>query len=58
MDTLPSKYAGQCIAMVDDIIVASGKNTSEAYYKARNLYPNKLISLTFVPTEKELITFL
>ena len=58
MDILPTEYAGQCIAMIGDTIVASGKNTAEAYYKAKNLHPDKLISLTFVPTEKELITFL
>ena len=58
MQELPSEYAGQCVAMIDDTIVASADNTLQAYQKAKQLYPHKMITLMFIPTEKELITFL
>ncbi len=53
-----SKYTGQYVAMIDEQIVAWGKTSLEAYRKAKVLASNKLISLMYVPTKKETITFL
>lgn len=58
MQELPSEYAGKCIAMIDDTIVASADNTLQAYQKAKLLCPHQMITLMLIPTEKELITFL
>ncbi|MBI4980701.1 hypothetical protein HZC30_04055 [Candidatus Woesearchaeota archaeon] len=52
------KYAGECVAMIDDKVVASGKTYSEAYKTAKLINANKLISLMYVPTKKETLTFL
>ncbi len=58
MEELPKEYAGRCIATVDEHVVASGKNYLETYQKAKKLFPNRLISLAYVPTKKEALTFL
>ncbi len=58
MNSLPSEYAGQCVAFVEEKIVAAGKNSLEAYNKAKKLHPHKMVSLMYVPTKRELVTFL
>ncbi|MEK6846335.1 MAG: DUF5678 domain-containing protein [Nanoarchaeota archaeon] len=52
------KYAGECVAMVDDEVVASGRTYLEVYKKAKTMHTNKLISLMYVPTKRETLTFL
>lgn len=52
------KYAGECVAMIDEKVVASGKSYLEVYKKAKALHANKLISLMYVPTKRETLTFL
>lgn len=52
------KYAGECVAMVDEKVVASGRTYLEVYKKAKLTSANKLISLMYVPTKKETLTFL
>lgn len=58
MKLIPSKYAGQCIALLDEHIVAVGKTAVEAYQKAKQAHPGKHIALMHVPRKKEVITFL
>ena len=58
MDKISSKYAGKCIALIDDHIVADAKTELDAYQKAKRLYPQKMISLMYVPHKKEMFTFL
>ncbi len=50
-----SKYIGHWIAIVDDKIVAHGKNVKEVYNDAKKAYPNKKPLLAKVPKEKTLI---
>ncbi len=57
-DNILSKYIGQYIAWIDENIVASGKTSLEVYKKARKISTDKLITLEYVPTKKETITFL
>ena len=57
-DNLLSKYAGQYIAWIDEKIVAFGKTSLEVYKKAKEISTDKLITLEYVPTKKETITFL
>ncbi|HIJ10744.1 TPA: phosphoribosyltransferase [Candidatus Woesearchaeota archaeon] len=56
--TIPSKYAGQCVALVDDKVIASGKTSVEAFRLARQHYPQNQITLMRVPTKKEVLAFL
>ena len=58
MDKTLSQYAGQCVAFVDDKIIASGKTQLEVYKQAKHLYPRKMVSLMRVPRKDEVITFL
>ncbi|MEK6845825.1 MAG: DUF5678 domain-containing protein [Nanoarchaeota archaeon] len=52
------KYAGECVAMIDEKVVASGRTHLEAYKKAKSTHSDKTISLMYVPTKRETITFL
>ncbi len=52
------KYAGECVAMIDEKVVASGKTYLEAYTRAKNSNSIKIITLMYVPTKRETITFL
>ena len=58
MNKIPSQYAGQCIAMINEKVVAVGKNSLDAYTQAKQIYPKKIITLMCVPRKKEVITFL
>ncbi len=57
-DNLLSKYAGQYVAWIDEQIVAVGKTSLEVYKKAKKISSHKLITLEYVPTKKETVTFL
>lgn len=58
MEKVLSKYAGQYVASIDGKIIAFGKNTLDAYNKAKKISGGKLITLEYIPTKKETITFL
>lgn len=53
-----SKYAGHYVAWIDERLVAFGKTSLEAYKKAKAISSHKLITLEYIPTKKETITFL
>ena len=53
-----SKYAGNYVALLEENVIASGKTSLETYKKAKILYPAKMVSLMYVPTKKETLTFL
>lgn len=58
MERIPKRYVGKYVAFINRQIVSSGKTSLEAYKKAKELFPKKMVSLTYVPTKKETITFL
>ena len=58
MHKLLSKYAGQYVAFIGEEIVASGKTTLQAYTKAKGTHPKQMITLEYIPTKKETLTFL
>lgn len=58
MDTIPRKYAGQYVALVEQKLITSGRTGLEVYNKAKKLYPKKMITLMYVPTKRETVTFL
>ncbi len=53
-----SQYAGQYIASVEEKIIASARTSLEAYKKAKKINATKMITLEYIPTKKETITFL
>ncbi len=53
-----SEYKGKCIALVNEKVVAVGKNQLEAYNQAKSLHPAQRIFLMYVPNTRETITFL
>ena len=56
---LARKYAGKHIAMVDDRIVAVGKNRLEVYKKAIKGIPrNKRVGVYYLPSKDEILTAL
>ena len=58
MKNISSQFAGKYVAFVNEEIIASGKTTLEVYRKAKQLFPQKMVSLMYVPTKKEMVTFL
>ena len=56
---LSKKYAGKHIAMVDNTIVAVGKNRLEVYKKAvKNIPKNKKVGVYYLPSKDEILTAL
>jgi hypothetical protein len=58
MKRIPPQFAGKYVAFQDDEIIASGTTSLEVYRKAKRLYPEKIVSLMYVPTKRETVTFL
>ncbi len=58
MNELMEKYPGKYLALVNDEIASSGDSEFEAYRKAKEKYPDKEISLIYIPTEEETATLL
>jgi hypothetical protein len=49
LNTDMSKHIGDWLAIVDEKIVASGKNAKDVYRQAKEHYPSKTPMLTCVP---------
>lgn len=49
------KYAGQCVAVMDGKVVASGKNLYQKIEELEKKHPDKKILITYIPTEDLLI---
>jgi hypothetical protein len=58
MNELMEKFPGQYLALVDGEIVSSGESEFETYEDAKEKYPDKKVSLIYVPTEEETVTLL
>ena len=56
---LSRRYAGKHIAVVDEKIVAVGKNRLEVYKKAvKNIPRNKKVGVYYLPSKDEILTAL
>ena len=56
---LSRRYPGKHIAMVDEKIVAVGKNRLEVYKKAvKNIPKNKKVGVYYLPSKDEILTAL
>jgi len=51
---LARRFAGKCIAVVGDKVVADGRDRIEAYEKARKEYPRNKVGVFYVPTKSDL----
>lgn len=52
------KYPGKYIAVVGSELVAIGNSEIEVFKKAKEKYPDKEVSITYLPREEELMTLL
>lgn len=52
------KYPGKYIAMVENKLVAVNQSEVEAFKVAKKKYPDKLVSLSYIPRKDELVTLL
>ena len=53
---LEKKYAGKCIAVVDDRVVAVGNNRLEVYKAAiKNIPKNKEVGIFYLPLKDEML---
>ena len=50
-----SNYVGEWICIADNKVVYHGKDIKEGYKKTKEKYPNKIISVTKVPSETNCI---
>ena len=56
---LSKKYAGKHIAVVDNKVIAVGKNRLIVYKKAvKNIPQNKKVGIYYLPTKDEIVTAL
>ena len=58
MTEMLTSFAGKYIALVDNRIVASGNSQLEIYNQAHKLFPSKIVTLEYIPTKEETLTFL
>ncbi|MEW5768276.1 MAG: DUF5678 domain-containing protein [bacterium] len=52
------KYPGKYIAIIKNELVAIGSSNIEVYKKAKEQYPDEEVSITYVPTDEEMVTLL
>ena len=52
------KYPGKYIAVIKDELVAIGNSNIEVFKKAKEQYPDKEVSIAYIPTDEEMVTLL
>ncbi len=52
------KYPGKCIAVVDDKLVAIWPDELEVFRETKRKYPDKDISIAYIPTDDEVVMLL
>lgn len=55
---LSKKYPGRYIAVVENKLVSVNSSEVVAFREAKKKYPNKLVSLSYIPRKDELVTLL
>ena len=55
---LSYKYPGKHLAIVEDKVVAVGDNALVVFEEAKAKFPDKKISMVYIPTDEELVTVL
>ncbi|MDI6826786.1 MAG: DUF5678 domain-containing protein [Candidatus Aenigmarchaeota archaeon] len=57
-EELSQKYPGKYIAVADDKLVAISRNNAEVFQIAKQKYPKKMVSISYIPRKDELVTLL
>jgi hypothetical protein len=52
------KYPGKYVAIIKDELVAIGNSSIEVFEKAKEQYPDEEVSITYIPTDEEMVTLL
>lgn len=52
---LSEKYPGKHLAIVDNKVIAVGNSIKEVYEIAESKFPDKKISLVYIPTDEEVV---
>ncbi|MEW6096318.1 MAG: DUF5678 domain-containing protein [bacterium] len=52
------KYPGKYIAIIKDELVAIGNSSIEVFKRAKEEYPDEEVSITYIPTDEEMVTLL
>ncbi|MEA3283036.1 MAG: DUF5678 domain-containing protein [Euryarchaeota archaeon] len=52
------EYPGKCIVLVGNKLVAVGHDELEVFKEAKRKYPDKEISIAYLPTDDEVVTLL
>ena len=55
---LSEKYPGKHIAIVNNKVVSVGNNAEVVFKEAKVKFPDKKVSMAYVPTDEELVTVL
>ncbi|MDI6839427.1 MAG: DUF5678 domain-containing protein [bacterium] len=55
---LSEKYPGKYLALVNNEIAAMGDSELEVFKRAKEKYPEKEVSIAYLPTDEELVTLL
>ena len=55
---LSEKYPGKHLAIVDNKVVAVGDSAVTVFREAKSKFPDKKVSLAYIPTDEELVTVL
>lgn len=55
---LSEKYPGKYLAIVDTEVVGISSSGHEAFKKAKAMYPDKKVHISYMPTDEEMVTLL
>ena len=54
---LSKKYPGKYLAIIGEKIAAIGATASEAFKRAKKDHPDEKVSIAYIPTVEETVTF-
>jgi hypothetical protein len=57
-EELSRKYPGKYVAIVSNRLIAIGSSNKEVFMKAKQKFPGKIISISYIPRRDELVTLL
>lgn len=57
-EELSRKYPGKYVAIVGNKLIAIGGSNKEVFEKAKQRFPGRIISISYIPRKDELVTLL
>lgn len=55
LNEMISKYEGEYVAIIEDKIIAHGKDVKKVYQDAKDMFPKRIVFLGQVPRKEALI---